>query len=64
MEQRVKLVTLGVVDRKRSREFFERLGWRRSMDRAEGAVFLQTGGTALALFPRRELAKDAVCPLG
>jgi uncharacterized protein len=59
MEQRVSIVTLGVADLKRSREFYERLGWRRSMSQAEGVVFFQAGGMALALYPRLELAKDA-----
>jgi len=65
MEQRVSIVTLGVADLKRSREFYERLGWRRSMAKAEGIVFFQVGGMALALYPRHELAKDAnVAPEG
>jgi catechol 2,3-dioxygenase-like lactoylglutathione lyase family enzyme len=59
MEQRVSLITLGVADLQRSREFYERLGWRRSMANTEGIVFFQTGGMALALYPRHELAKDA-----
>jgi len=59
MEQRVSIVTLGVADLTRSREFYERLGWRRSMANAEGIVFFQTGGMALALYPRHELVKDA-----
>ena len=58
MEQRVSIVTLGVANLKRSREFYERLGWRRSMAKAEGIVFFQAGGMALALLPRGELAKD------
>jgi len=59
MEQRVSIVTLGVADLDRSREFYERLGWRRSLPNTEGIVFFQAGGMALALFPRHELAKDA-----
>jgi predicted lactoylglutathione lyase len=59
MEQRISLITLGVTDLNRSREFYERLGWRRSMAKAEGIAFFQTGGMALALYPREELAKDA-----
>jgi predicted lactoylglutathione lyase len=59
MEQRVSIVTLGVEDLKRSSEFYERLGWRRSMAKSEGIVFFQAGGMALALYPRQELAKDA-----
>src|SRR5579859_4064856 len=59
MEQRVSLITLGVKDLSQSREFYERLGWRRSMAKTEGIVFFQAGGMALALYPRAELAKDA-----
>lgn len=59
MEQRVSLITLGVADLERSREFYERMGWRRSMKQTEGIVFFQTGGMGLALYPRDELAKDA-----
>jgi catechol 2,3-dioxygenase-like lactoylglutathione lyase family enzyme len=59
MEQRVSLITLGVADLERSREFYERLGWRRSMANTEGIAFFQTGGMALGLYPRQELAKDA-----
>ncbi len=65
MEQRLSLITLGVADLARSREFYERLGWRRSMAKAEGVVFFQAGGMALALFPRSELARDArIAPEG
>jgi catechol 2,3-dioxygenase-like lactoylglutathione lyase family enzyme len=65
MEQRISLITLGVTDLDRSRKFYEHLGWRRSMSEAEGIVFFQTGGMALALYPRNELAKDAtVAPEG
>ena len=59
MEQRVSIVTLGVADLERSRDFYERLGWRRSLAKAMGIVFFQAGGMALALYPRHELAKDA-----
>ena len=59
VEQRISIVTLGVEDLKRSREFYERLGWRRSQQDSEAIVFFQAGGMALALYPRDELAKDA-----
>ena len=62
MEQRVSIITLGVANLQRSREFYERLGWQRSMLQAEDIVFFQTGGMALALYPRDELAKDANMP--
>jgi uncharacterized protein len=65
MDQRVSIITLGVADLNRSREFYERLGWRRSMAETEGVVFFQAGGMALALYPRHDLAKDAnVAPDG
>jgi len=59
VEQRVSLITLGVADLNRSRHFYERLGWKRSMAKAEGIVFFQLGGIAFSLYPRDELAKDA-----
>ena len=59
MEQPMSIVRLGVTDLKRSREFYERLGWPKSMAKAEGIVSFQTAGMALALCPRHELAKDA-----
>ena len=62
MEQRMSLITLGVADLKRSREFYERLGWQRSKAKAQGIIFFQLGGMAFALFPRNELAKDANVP--
>jgi uncharacterized protein len=62
MEQRVSIVTLGVADLARSRAFYERIGWRPAANQAEGIVFFQAGGMALALYPREELAKDANVP--
>jgi len=58
MEQRISILTLGVADLATSRDFYERLGWRPSME-SEGIVFFQAGGIALALYPREELARDA-----
>jgi predicted lactoylglutathione lyase len=59
MEQRVSIITLGVANLERSREFYEHIGWRRSMLQSEGIVFFQAGGVAVALYLREELAKDA-----
>lgn len=59
MEQRLSIVTLGVADLARSREFYERLGWQKSKASNEAIVFFQAGAMGLALYPRRELAKDA-----
>lgn len=62
MEQRISVVTLGVKDLERSREFYEALGWRRSLRDVQGIVWFQTGGIALALYPRVNLAVDAGVP--
>jgi uncharacterized protein len=59
MEQRISLITLGVADLERSRAFYERLGWQRSVRNADGIAFFQAGGMAFALYPRSDLAKDA-----
>ncbi|MEA2780766.1 MAG: uncharacterized protein QOK29_2310 [Rhodospirillaceae bacterium] len=59
MEQRISVVTLGVADLERSRAFYERLGWKRSVERAEGVAFFQAGGMALALYPRVDVVRDA-----
>jgi uncharacterized protein len=65
MEQRISIVTLGVADLTRSREFYERLGWRPSSASSAEIVFFQAGGMALALYPRAVLAKDAgIAPEG
>jgi uncharacterized protein len=58
MEQRISLVTLGVADHVRARAFYERLGWRATLE-VEGAVFFQAGGMVLALWARDRLAADS-----
>jgi len=56
MEQRLSVVTLGVADLARSRDFYARLGWKPVFEN-EGVVFYQAGGLVVALFPG--LAVDA-----
>ena len=56
MEQRVSSISLGVVDLKRSRAFYERLGWQ-CQEVAETVVF-RVGAIALVLRGRDELALD------
>lgn len=59
MEQRLSLVTLGVADLARARDFYEKgLGWTRGNSEAEVA-FYQLGGMILALWSREALADDA-----
>ena len=58
MEQRVSLITLGVDDLERSRNFYEALGWRPA-DSPSGVVFFQAGGMIVGLWSRENLAEDA-----
>ena len=59
------MVTLGVADLARSRDFYENgLGWRRGNEE-EKVAFYQLGGMLLGLYNRNELAVDAkVSPEG
>jgi catechol 2,3-dioxygenase-like lactoylglutathione lyase family enzyme len=60
MEQHLHIITLGVNDLEASKKFYsETLGWKISRPQ-EGIAFFQAGGVVLALFPREELAKDAL----
>jgi catechol 2,3-dioxygenase-like lactoylglutathione lyase family enzyme len=58
MEQRISLVTLGVAEVARAAAFYERLGWRRTLDLGD-TVFFQVGGLALGLWGRASLAEDS-----
>jgi predicted lactoylglutathione lyase len=57
MEQRLSLVTLGVGDVERARDFYGRLGWQGQT--TAGTVFFQTGGIAVVLWGLDELTEDA-----
>jgi len=63
MNQHLHLVTLGVRDMETSRKFYtETLGWRPASPSSDAITFFQAGGMVLALFPREELAIDALVP--
>ncbi len=62
MEQRLSVISLGVRNLSRSRTFYERLGWQRSMRSTEEVVFFQLGGIVLSLLPREMLAREANLP--
>ena len=63
MDQRISLITLGVADLTRSREFYERgLGWAPS-DAPNGVVFYQLPGIAFALWSRAEMAAEVPQPI-
>jgi uncharacterized protein len=59
MEQRLSLVTLGVADIARARNFYEALGWSGESPDGE-VVFFQAGGMIVALWDRGKLAEDSV----
>ena len=60
MEQRLSLVTLGVSDLSRAREFYESLGWTPVDPGDDGVVFFQAGCVVIALWGRAQLAEDSV----
>ena len=57
MEQRLSLVTLGVTDVARARDFYERLGWQGQ--EVQETVFFQAGSMAVILWGRDKLADDS-----
>jgi predicted lactoylglutathione lyase len=60
MDQRVSLLTLGVDDVTRARQFYEALGWEGQQ--VEDTAFFQAGGMAVVLWGRAALADDAGVP--
>jgi catechol 2,3-dioxygenase-like lactoylglutathione lyase family enzyme len=58
---RISLITLGVRDLARARQFYENgLGWKPSSAGNDDVVFFQlAGGVVLGLFSRTSLAEDA-----
>ena len=59
MEQRLSLVTLGVADLGRARDFYEALGWSASGGSSDEIVFFQAGGLVIALWDGTRLADDS-----
>jgi catechol 2,3-dioxygenase-like lactoylglutathione lyase family enzyme len=60
MNARITVVTLGVADLGRSRQFYcEGLGWRASSASNDHIVFIDAGGVVLGLYPKSLLAEDA-----
>ena len=56
--QRITLVTLGVADMARSREFYAALGWQMHPQSQEAVTFYQANGFVFGLFGLEDLAKD------
>ncbi len=60
---RLTVVTLGVVDVRRSIAFYEALGFTRKLHvRGEAVAFFDTGATVIGLFPWDQLAQDVTLP--
>jgi catechol 2,3-dioxygenase-like lactoylglutathione lyase family enzyme len=54
------IITLGVSDLKRSRDFYERIfGWKPDESSSGDIVLFKLNGIMLALFPSNALAEDA-----
>jgi len=63
MEQRLTIITLGVSDIAVASDFYEnKLGWKRHGNSMGDIVFFMLNGIQLALYPVKELAKDATVP--
>ncbi|MBU3029618.1 VOC family protein [Paracoccus marinaquae] len=56
--QRITLVTLGVADLDRARDFYAAWGWQPHPSPPEGVCFYQMQGAVLALFGLADLAAD------
>jgi uncharacterized protein len=60
MQQRLTLITLGVSDVKRSRDFYTTaFGWTPLPSSNDDIIFFQLNGLQLALFSEHALAEDA-----
>jgi predicted lactoylglutathione lyase len=59
MRQRVSLITLGVRDLSRAREFYEALGWETGAAPGDDVAFFQAGDMVVALWDRAKLAEDS-----
>ncbi len=63
MKPRISILTLGVSDLERSRRFYrDGLGLPTSPQSDDNITFFALAGTWLALFPRHQLAEDALVP--
>jgi catechol 2,3-dioxygenase-like lactoylglutathione lyase family enzyme len=64
MEQRLSLVTLGILDLERARNFYEALGWKTGASPDDDVAFFQAGGMIVALWGRAKLAEDSAVTEG
>lgn len=59
MQPRISLVTLGVADLARSRQFYEAVGWTSTSAPDDDVVFFQSGGMVFGIWDRSRLAEDS-----
>ena len=66
MRQRVTVITLGVRDLSRARDFYEALGWQTAAGPGDDVVFFQAGDMVLSLWDRTvtEEARAAGASIG
>lgn len=64
MEQRLSLLTLGISDLDRARNFYEALGWKTGASPDDDVAFFQAGGMIVALWGRAKLAEDSAVTEG
>ena len=63
MKPRLNIVTLGVADLPRSRQFYQdAFGWKPAKGSDENIVFYSHAGIILGLYPMHLLAEDAEVP--
>jgi predicted lactoylglutathione lyase len=59
VDQRLSLITLGVTDLTRSRQFYEAVGWKQvARNKYDSIVFFQLNGMVLSLYPLNDLLSD------
>jgi uncharacterized protein len=63
MKPLITIITLGVSDLKKSKDFYEnKFGWKPAAHSNENISFYELNGLQLALFPAHSLAEDAGVP--
>ncbi|MEM7320506.1 MAG: VOC family protein [Pseudomonadota bacterium] len=62
MEQRISLITIGVVDMSVASAFYDALGWQR-VETPDGVIAYDLVGQVLGLYPVEKLAEDIGLPL-
>ncbi|WP_018608555.1 VOC family protein [Uliginosibacterium gangwonense] len=61
MQARISLITLGVADLERARDFYKKLGFPVMPESNDKVVFMGLNGLWLSLYPREALAEDVGC---